>query len=135
MVDSAIANIGISTNSASANNVDTSNINKLSLDKKAFIKAFEDDTTALKNLLVGTDALPGIFTQVETIVESAVASTSGYFSSTENNFRNQIKKIDDKIAKANNAVETYRARLESKFQHMDLMISKIQQQYSSFLGA
>ena len=101
---------------------------------KAFIKAFEDDTNALKNLLVGTDALPGIFTQVETIVESAVASTSGYFSSTENNFRNQIRKIDDKIAKANNAVETYRARLESKFQHMDLMISKIQQQYSSFLG-
>ena len=44
------------------------------------------------------------------------------------------KKLNDKITRANAAVESYKARLEKKFQSMDLLISQIQDQYSSFLS-
>lgn len=37
-------------------------------------------------------------------------------------------------AKGNEAIERYRAQLEKKSSAMDLLISKIQQQYSSFLS-
>ena len=40
---------------------------------------------------------------------------------------------DTKIKKANKDVDRYKARLESKFQSMDMLIAQMQQQYSSFL--
>ena len=125
---------GISTEAASAGNTSTSNINVLSFDKEKFIEAFEKDSGALKTLLVGDDVNLGVFSRIEKVVESAVASATGYFATTDNSFRNQIERLDNKIASANAAVERYKSRLESKFQYMDMLISNIQNQYSSFLG-
>ena len=126
--------IGISLDKASTGNIDTSTINVLSFDKDKFFKAFEADQEAVKALVVGTDATQGILTKIETVVEQALTSASGYFSSADKSFNSQISRMDNKIKKAQEAVERYKARLETKFSAMDLLISKIQNQYSSFLG-
>ena len=60
--------------------------------------------------------------------------TGGYFQTAEKSYSNQISKLTDKIKKAETSVERYRERLEAKFASMDLLISKIQNQYSSFLS-
>jgi hypothetical protein len=45
-----------------------------------------------------------------------------------------FKYVYSKIEKANAAIATYKARLEQKFQYMDMMIGKMQEQFSTFLG-
>ena len=104
----------------------------MNFDKDKFIKAFDADRDALKNLLVGTQTTNGIFQQVENVIEQAV--TTGYFTSAERSYNNQISRLDSKIEKAQKAVERYKEQLEAKFASMDLLISKMQNQYSSFLG-
>ena len=126
--------VGISLEAASAGNIQTDNINVLTFNKEKFLSAFDADRDALKNLLVGTDSNLGIFQRIEVVVESAVAGASGYFASAEKSYNNQIQRLDKKIESAQRAVERYRERLEAKFNAMDLLISNIQNQYSSFLG-
>ena len=126
--------IGISLDAATAGNIRTDNINVLSFDKDKFLKAFDADKDALKDLLVGTDANLGVFQRIENVVEQALVGVSGYFSSAEKSYNTQISRIDNKIKKAKDAVERYRERLEAKFASMDLLISNMQNQYSSFLG-
>ncbi len=126
--------IGISLDSAKAGDISTSNINVLGFDKDKFLKAFDADRDALKDLLVGTDTTKGVFQQVETVLETALTSNYGYFASADKSYSNQISKLDDKITKAQKSVERYRERLEAKFASMDLLIANIQNQYSSFLS-
>ena len=126
--------IGITLNAATAGDISTDSINKLTFDKTKFLDAFNADKDAVKDLLVGTDGNLGIFQRIENVVESAVASNSGYFASAERSYNSKISTLDNKIKKAQNAVERYRERLEAKFASMDLLISNMQNQYSSFLG-
>ena len=127
--------IGISVDSASANNISTSNesIISLTFDKDKFIQAYEADQDAVKDLLIGGDTNTGIFTKAEQLVESALQSVTGYFDSADRSFDREISRLDDKITKANQEVERYRERLEAKFAAMDLLIAQMQQQYSTFL--
>ncbi len=127
--------IGISVDSASANNISTSNesIISLTFDKDKFIQAYEADQDAVKDLLIGGDTNTGIFTKAEQLVESALQSVTGYFDSADRSFDREISRLDDKITKANKEVERYRERLEAKFAAMDLLIAQMQQQYSTFL--
>ena len=127
--------IGISVDSASANNISTSNesIISLTFDKDKFIQAYEADQDAVKDLLIGGDTNTGIFTKAEQLVESALQSVTGYFDSADRSFDREISRLDDKITKANQEVERYRERLEAKFSAMDLLIAQMQQQYSTFL--
>lgn len=127
--------IGISVSDASASNISTTNeaIINLAFDKDKFLDAFEADQDAVKELLIGGVNNTGIFTKVETLLESALQSVTGYFSSADDAYRREINRLDDKIAKANEDVERYRARLEAKFSAMDMLIAQMQQQYSTFL--
>ena len=127
--------IGISVAAASGNNIATTNsaIVSLAFDKDKFLKAYEADQDAVKGLIIGGANNKGIFTKVEDLVESTLKSVSGYFASTETSYANKIKDLDKKITKANKEVDRYKARLEAKFQSMDMLIAQMQQQYSSFL--
>lgn len=127
--------IGISVAAASGNNIATTNsaIVSLAFDKDKFLKAYEADQDAVKELIIGGTNNKGVFTKVEDLVESTLKSVSGYFASTETSYANKIKDLDKKITKANKEVDRYKARLESKFQSMDMLIAQMQQQYSSFL--
>ena len=127
--------IGISVDSASANNISTTteSIINLTFDKDKFIQAYEADEDAVKDLLIGGDNNTGIFTKAEELIESALQSVTGYFASADKSFDREIERLDDKITKANKEVERYRERLEAKFAAMDLLIAQMQQQYSTFL--
>lgn len=127
--------IGISVASASGSNIATSNsaIISMTFDKDKFFKAFEADQDAVKALLIGSANNKGIFSKLETEVESALAGVSGYFATTEASYKQKVRDLDTKIKKANKEVDRYKARLESKFQSMDMLIAQMQQQYSSFL--
>ena len=126
--------IGISLDKATTGDISTDRIDFLTFDKDRFIDAYDADRDALKNLLVGTESNKGIFMQIESVLESAVGSTYGYFASADRSYSNQISRLDTKIKKENSAIERYRERLEAKFSSMDLLISQMQNQYSSFLG-
>lgn len=128
-------NIGISVDKASADNLSTTtqSIINLSFDNDKFIKAYEADENALKELLIGSDNNLGIFNKAETLIENALEAVTGYFSIAENSYQTKANKIEQKIVKGNEAIEKYKARLEAKFSSMDLLIANMQQQYSSFL--
>lgn len=126
--------VGISSEAASANNINTDKVDVLYFDKAKFIEAFDADRDALKNLIVGTDSDLGIFSKIETVLESSLAGVYGYFDSATKSYDNQISRLDDKIEKATKAVERYKLRLEAKFSAMDRLIASIQNQYSNFLG-
>ena len=126
--------IGISVDAASANNISTDNIINLTFDKDKFLEAYESDSKAVKELLVGSENNTGVFNKVETLIESALESVSGYFDSASNSFDREIDRIDKKIVNATEDMQRYRERLESKFSAMDMLIANMQQQYASFLG-
>lgn len=86
-------------------------------------------------MIIGGTDNTGIFTKVEELLEDALRSVSGYFDSTANSLQNKAKRIDKKIAAENTAIEKYKARLENKFNSMDMLIGQMQNQYSSFLGS
>ncbi len=130
----SLNSVGISLDEASANNIDTSNINRLSFDKDKFMEAYENNGQALKSLIVGTDSDPGVLSKVENVIENALRSVTGYFAVADKSYQSEIKKLDTKIAKANTAADEYKVRLEKKFQNMDRLIAQMQNQYSSFLS-
>lgn len=127
--------IGVGTSAASGTNISTSNdsIINMTFDKDKFLKAYEADQDAVKALLIGSNSNKGVFSKVETLVESTLQSVSGYFATTESSYNKQITNLNSKITRANKEVERYKARLEAKFSAMDLLIAQMQQQYSSFL--
>ena len=125
--------IGIKVDSASANNIATEGITELTFDKDKFIQAYEANQDAVKALLIGSDANTGVFTKVETLIESTLKSVTGYFETADDSYRREIDSIDNKIEKQERALERYRAQLEAKFASMDILIANMQQQYSSFL--
>ena len=127
--------IGITTDKASAGSISTSNITKLTFDKDKFFDALKADEDAVKALIIGGTDNTGIFTKVEELLEDALRSVSGYFDSTANSLQSKAKRIDKKIAVENLAIEKYKARLENKFNSMDILIGQMQNQYSSFLGS
>ena len=125
--------IGIKVDSASANNITTEGITELTFDKDKFIQAYEADQDAVKALLIGSDTNTGVFTKVETLIESTLKSVTGYFDTADESYQREIDSIDNKIEKQERALERYRAQLEAKFASMDILIANMQQQYSSFL--
>ncbi len=126
--------IGISFEAASGINVDTENIDTLYFDKEKFLEAYAESPSDMKDFLVGDEAHPGVLSKVEELIESTLASVTGYFDSADNSFETKIKRIDDQISRQTRAVERYRIQLESKFQSMDMLIANMQNQYSSFLS-
>ena len=53
---------------------------------------------------------------------------------TQKTFDSNIKKMEEKITKQNSKIETYKKQLQDKFSNMELVISQMQQNYSSFLA-
>jgi flagellar capping protein FliD len=127
--------IGISTSSATAGDISTTSINQLTLDENVFMTALQTDARGVRALLVGNDESPnGVLTFVEDLLEKALTSVNGFFATAEKSYQTQISSINEKIARAERSVSTYKTRLENKFSSMDLLISNIQNQYSSFLA-
>ena len=138
-----LASIGIKASAESnASSISTNNedITFLSLDKDAFMEAFENYEDDVKSLLIGkTDSNgnvinKGIFSKVEDLIENALAAAGGYFMTASNAFSKDYDNINQKIINGTAAIEKYRQRLEHKFSAMDIMIAGMQNQFKSFLG-
>lgn len=131
----SLSAIGVSIEKASASNISTENIDKLYFDEEKFLKAFDADRDAIKGLLIGTSETDkGIFGTLDETLDKALNYSVGYFQTAQRSYTNQVSKISNQISKAETATDRYRERLEKKFSSMDLLISKIQNQYSSFLA-
>ena len=126
--------IGISVDKASGSNISTK-ITTLTFDKNKFYNAFEADPDAVKSLLIGNDTNKGVLLKIEDLVESTLTGVTGYFDIQNNSYIKQMQQVNDRIIKENSATARYQEILESKFSSMDLLISQLQQQYSSFLIA
>lgn len=125
-----LAQIGISTGEADSTNLST-NTDKLKLDEEKFIKALEENPDGVKSLLTGDN---GVFAMMEKTVEQALSGTNGFFDVKASSIKSDIKTMKDKISKQQTKVNDYQVRLEKKFANMELVISQMQQNYSSFLS-
>ncbi len=125
-----LSDIGISTASADGNNLSTDTY-QLSLDSDKFMKALEENPESVKALLTGEN---GVLSMMENAVEQSLSSTTGYFDIKTSTLDSDISKMEDKITSKNNSIETYRTQLENKFYQMEMAISQMQQNYSSFLS-
>ena len=123
-----LADIGISTSSANASDLD-GDTQSLYFDEEKFRKALEENPDSVRALLADDN---GIFSMMEDTVEQSLKATVGFFDVKQNTLDSEIKKMNEKITKKNTSIETYKAQLEKKFQAMENMIASMQQNYSYF---
>ncbi len=129
-----LAQIGISTGDAG---LDVSNsATTLVFDEEAFDKAWAKDSNSVKNLISGgySGDKTGIFDQMLAKVENTLDPTNGMFAIKSESVSRLISTQEDRITRAYASLESYETQLTKKFQYMDEMISKLQQQYSSFIS-
>lgn len=137
-----LAAIGIKASDSNASNISVANadIINLSLDEEAFLKAYEADPNAVKELLIGVVnasgefTTKGILTKVEDIVEGALTAGGGFFKVANDQYSRDTESVTKKILNGTLQIEKYRKRLENKFSSMDMMIAGMQNQFKSFLG-
>lgn len=125
-----LSQLGISTAAADGSNLST-DTNTLQFDEDAFLIALEEDPASVEAMLGGEN---GIIAQMENAVEMSLKAVSGFFDVKTSTLDNEITKAQDKIKKQQEKINTYKAQLEKKFSAMETLISKMQQNYSSYLG-
>ena len=125
-----LSQIGISTSKADGSSL-SSDTTSLTFDEEVFKKALSEDPSSVKAILAGEN---GVFNMMEDTVEMSLKASVGFFDVKQSTLDSDITKIEQKITKQNASVETYRAQLEKKFSNMELIISQMQQNYSSFLS-
>lgn len=125
-----LADIGISTGKADGNNISSDNTNTLVLDEAKLKEALAKDPESVRSLLAGEN---GVLSMMEDSVEQTLSASTGFFDVKEKTLNSDIQKMETKIKKQTESVTKYRAQLEKKFNVMEQMIAKMQQNYSSFL--
>ena len=125
-----LSQIGITTAKADGNNISTETA-KLEFDESAFKKALEEDPESVEAILAGEN---GVLSMMENTVEMALKASVGFFDVKQGTLDSDIKKMEEKITKQQDKVARYKTQLENKFSNMELVISQMQQNYSSFLA-
>lgn len=125
-----LSQIGISTSKADGTSLST-NTATLEFDEAAFKKALEEDPESVQSILAGEN---GILSMMENTVEMSLKASVGFFDVKQSTLDTNIQNMETKIKKQNTKVEHYRKQLEDRFSNMELLISKMQQNYSSFLA-
>lgn len=125
-----LSQIGISSGEADSNNISDSTY-KLEFNEETFLKALEEDPESVESILAGEN---GILTMMEESVEQSLKAAIGFFDIKQSTLDSDISKMEQKITKQNQRIETYRGQLEDRFSNMELMIAQMQQNYSNFLG-
>ena len=124
-----LADIGITTGSASGADISTSNLDTLKLDEDKLLQALEEDPESVKALLTGENS---IFGMMESAVEQTLQSTTGFFDVKQKTIESNIIRMNDKIKRQKQNITAYQARLEAKFKKMEEAIAAMQQNYSNF---
>lgn len=128
----SLADIGITTG-AIGTSVDA-DTNQLVIDKDAFIKAFEDDPSSVKALLVGDNTTgsecDGVMQVIKEDLKAALSASGGYFTARGTSLNQEISRMTEKINKKQEYVESYQAKLTKQFQYMDQVIAELNSQFS-----
>lgn len=127
----ALSQIGITASKADGSNV-SSDSGKLEFDEEAFLSALEENPESVEALLADEN---GILNQMESAVEVSLKAATGFFDVKQNTLDSEIKKTEEKITKQKEKISTYKTQLEKKFQIMEEMMTKMQQNYSSLLSS
>ncbi len=125
-----LSQIGISTGEANGNSL-ASDTTSLQFDEDAFLKALEEDPASVEAILADEN---GVLSMMENTVEMSLKASVGFFDVKQGTLDSDITKMEEKITKQNKKIDTYRTQLENKFANMELVISQMQQNYSSFLS-
>lgn len=125
-----LSDLGISTGDADSKNISTDNTTLLKLDEKKLAEALEKDPASVQEILSGEN---GVFSMMKDAVDQSLSAATGFFDIKEKTLNSEISKSETKIKKQQTSISNYRAQLEKKFSNMELMISKLQQNYSSFM--
>ena len=125
----ALSQIGITGNKADGNNI-SDDAGTLVFDEKVFLQALQENPESVSAILADEN---GILNQMENTVEGALKAVSGFFDVKQTSLDNEIKKSEQKITKQQEKIALYKAQLEKKFSAMEQIMSKMQQNYSSFL--
>ncbi len=125
-----LSDIGITTAAADGNNL-SADTSELTLDEEKFMKALEENPDSVKSILAGEN---GVLTMMENAVEQSLKATVGYFDVKTSTLDSDINSMEEKIKKQQTSVDNYKSQLENKFYKMELAISQMQQNYSSFLS-
>lgn len=124
-----LASIGITTGDFGTS-VDT-DTNSFIIDKDKLREALENDSQAVKKLLLGDgEDVKGLVQSIQEITDAALDSQSGYFATRGESLTSEINNVSDKITFQTTRIQTYQEQLEKKFQLMDKNIAALQQQYS-----
>ena len=124
---SLLSEIGISTSRDDAV--------KLSIDSTKLDKALNENFDSVKSLLSDGNISKednGLFDRLLNTVNSALDSTTGYFSQKEDSLSTQIKSMNTRIERANERINSYQARLLTQFNAMDATISALNAQLTTF---
>ena len=125
----ALSQIGITGNKADGNNI-SEDAGTLVFDEKVFLQALQENPESVEAILAEET---GVLNQMENSVESILKAVSGFFDVKQTSYDNEIRKSQEQITKQQEKIATYRAHLEKKFSAMEQIMSKMQQNYSSFL--
>ena len=120
-----LSQIGISTTDASSAMPDDTCSLEIDLDKLAEVVAHNTDS--VKELLIGSD---GIITKIKETIDGALNST-GYFTTRSKALSTEVTNMNEKIAKRQAEIDTYKNRLEAKFAAMESTISHLNSNFNS----
>ncbi len=120
-----LSQIGIKTAEASSAMADDTVSLELDVDKLSEVLANNGDS--IKELLIGDN---GVITKIKDTVDNALRST-GYFATKSKSLSEEVSRMNEKIAKRQSEVDSYKARLETKFAAMENTISMLNSNYNS----
>lgn len=131
-----LSQIGISTGKAG---LDISNTGKtLEFDEEKFDEAMAQSSESVKNLISAgkydTTTSNGIFDKITSKLNDVLDVTNGMFKTKSDTLESLISRQQTSIDNAYDRLDSYEALITKQFNRMEEMISKMQQQYASFLS-
>lgn len=109
----------------------------LVIDENKFYEAFAANPAAVKALLIGdstaaagSPARTGLMQQLQDGLDSALDYSNGYFSARTTSLTSEINNLSNKIARKEDSLAAYQAKLTKEFNYMDQMISELNTQFS-----
>ena len=105
----------------------------LQLNSSVFQSAVAKGTSDAVSLLAGTDAAPGAFASVDTLL-SQFTQTSGLLSTTQQQLNAQISRVGTQISDMQSRLALEKASLTAEFTAADLAMSDLQSQSGALSG-
>jgi len=130
-----LSQVGISSGAVNTSSTAASApASTFSLDESKLLAALSGNSGELKKLFLGDGVTDGIATKLEKAVKGALDAEYGLFSSRDKSANNQIKAINDAIARGESRLAAREKFLRAQFSAMEKLVSQYKQQQTSIAG-